>query len=173
MIVHVGFIDGQGRAYDLNFRTMKRRLRGSEGDWDFEPGEAIGGEVSLEAALFLQTERPHLLLRPTSGSAFATDRRLVFVAGDAVERTAEQPTAFNVAIHVPRTAVDYLLRQAGGREVVEVLRSEVREVLESRAELTLRIEAPWVGGGPVVFLFVLRPGKAARGVLSPLRLSSS
>ncbi len=170
--MHLGFLDGQGRAYDLNFRTTKRRFRGAEGEWELEPGEAIGSPVSIEAALFFQTERPHLLLRPTSGTAYATNRRLLFLAGEAVERTADEPTAFNVAIHVPRTAVDHLLREAGGLEVIEVQREEIRDMLESRSELTLRCEARWLGGGdrPATFLLVLRPAKAARQAIGPLRL---
>lgn len=171
MSVHVGFLDGQGRAYDLAFRTTRRRFRDPEGEWELEPGEAVSAETSLEASLFVQRERQHLLMRPTSGAAVATDRRLVFVAGDAVERTAEEPTTFNVAIRVPQTAVDHLLRQAGGREVVEVRREEVREVLESRAELTLRIEAPWIGGpGVATFQLVLGPANAARRAIAPLGL---
>jgi hypothetical protein len=168
--MHLGFMDAQGRAYDLNFRTMKRRLRSLEGDWELEPGEAIGGETSIEAAVFLETERPHLLLRPTSGTAIATDRRLLFVAGTMVDRTADEPTAFNVSIHVPRTAVDHLLREAGGREIVEVRKPEVREVLAARAELTLRAEGPWIGGGTARFLVVLRPAREARAAIAPMGL---
>ena len=167
--MHLGFLDRQGRAYDLTFRTTKRRLRDFDGEWDLEPGEAIAAEVSVEAALFLETEKPHLLMRPTSGTARTTDRRMLFVAGESVERTAEEPTTFNVAIHVPRTAVDYLLREGGGREIVEVRREDVRDRMEARAELTLRIEAQWSGRpGLTTFLLVLRPVKAAREAIAPL-----
>lgn len=168
--MHLGFLDGQGRLYDLNFRTMKRRLRDTEGAWDLAAGEAIGGETSLEVAVFVQTDRPHLLLRPTSGMAVASDRRLIFLAGPSVPRSAEEPTPFQVAIHVPRTAVDHLLRDAGGREVVEVQKTEVREVLEAKAELTLRAQGPWIGGTSAEFLVVLRPANAARRAIAPLGL---
>ncbi len=168
--MHIGFLDAQGRLYDLNFRTLKRRLRDSDGEWDLATGEAISGEVSIEAAMFVETDRPHLLMRPTSGSALTTDRRLIFVAGTSVPRSAEEPTTFQVAIHVPRTAVDHLLREAGGREIVEVRKAEVREVLEAKAELTLRAQGPWIGGSTAGFLVVLRPANAARNAISPLGL---
>lgn len=164
--MHLGFLDAQGRLYDLNFRTMKRRLRGADGEWEVDPGEAIGGEVSVEAAMFVRTERPHLLLRPTSGVALATDRRIVFVAGPSVPRSEEEPITFQVSIQVPRTAVDHLMRDAGGHEVVEVLKSEIREVLEARSELTLRAEGPWFGGRTADFLLVLRPAEAAKRIVS-------
>ena len=167
--MHLGFLDAQGRLYDLNFRTTKRRLRSADGEWDLELGEAIGGDSSIEAALFVETDRPHLLMRPTSGSALTTDRRLIFVAGPSVPRTADEPTTFHVAIHVPRTAVDHLLREAGGREVVEVRREEVRGVLEAKAELSLRAEGPWVGGR-AGFLVILRPLAAARKAIAPFGL---
>ena len=168
----VGFLNGQGRAYDLNFRTLKRRLRDAEGAWETESGESLSGGVSVEAAMFLQTPQPHLLLRPTSGFAVATDRRLVFVAGEDVPRTAEEPTTFNVAIHVPGTAAGQLFEENGGREVVEVRRDEIRGVTESRAELTLRIAAKWIGGAePAEFLLVLRPLAAARQAVASLGLS--
>lgn len=168
----LGFVDGQGRAYDLNFRTLKRRLRDADGAWELEPGETLGGGVPLEAALFVQLPSHHLLLRPTRGTAVASDRRLVFLAQSA-ERTSEAPTAFNVAIHIPRTAVDYLFRETGGSEIVEVRREEIRGTMESRAELTLRVEAPWIGGGSQAapFLLVLRPLAAAQTAVEPLRLS--
>lgn len=169
--MHLGFLDGQGRLYDLNFRTMKRRLRNAEGEWELDPGEAIEAEVSIEAAMFVRTERPHLLLRPTSGTTVTTDRRLVFVAGPSVPRPADEPIAFQVGIHVPRTAVDHLMREAGGREVVEVRKTEVREVLKAQAELTLRTEAPWVGGAPAEFHLVLRPADAAKKAIAPLMAS--
>jgi len=170
--VLVGFLDGQGRAYDLNFRTLKRRLRDADGAWDAEAGETFASGVSVEAAMFLQTPRPHLLLRPTSGTAHTSDGRLLFVAGDRVERTPDEPTTFNVAIRVPRTAVDHLFSDTGGREVVEVRREEIGGVVEARNELTLRVAARWVGGGdaPSEFLLVLRPIAAARRAVEPLRL---
>ena len=168
----VGFLDGQGRAYDLNFRTLKRRLRDADGGWEAEGGESFSAGVSVEAAMFLQTPRSHLLLRPTSGFAVSTDRRLVFVAGEEVSRTAEEPTTFNVTVHVPGTAVGQLFEENGGREVVEVRRDEIRGLMESRAELTLRIAAKWVGGAePAEFLLVLRPLAAAREAIASLGLS--
>ena len=174
MSVLLGFLDGQGRAYDLNFRTLKRRLRDTEGAWELEPNESLGGGVSVEVALFLQTPRTHLLMRPTSGTAYASTRRLVFLAGGEVPRTLEEPTTFNVAIHVPRTAVDHLFREMGGREIVEVRTEEVRDVMEARAELTLKAGAQWLGGGqePAEFLLVGRPAEAARRAIAPLGLSS-
>lgn len=170
--MHLGYVDAPGRLYDLTFRTTKRRLRDREGEWTLEPGEAIGAVGSIEAAVFLGTEPPHLLLRATSGTAYATDRRLWFVAGGDVARTAEEPTAFHVAIRVPPTAVDHLLREAGGREIVEVLRGEIHGIQESRSDVALRLEAPWIGGGDAVaaFRLVLRPRDAARRVLVPLKL---
>jgi len=171
--VLIGFLDGQGRAYDLNFHTLRRRLRDKDGAWETEAGESLSGGVSIEAAMFLQTPRSHLLLRPTSGSAFATDRRLLFVAGDDVPRTPQEPTTFNIAVHVPGTAVGQLFEENGGREVIEVLRDEVRGLTESRAELTLRVASKWIGGGADVaeFLLVLRPLAAARQAIAPLALS--
>ncbi len=166
----LGFLDGRGRAYDLNFRTLKRRLKDAEGNWELEEGETLGGAVSVEAALFLETPRAHLLLRPTGGAAYASDRRLVFVAS-AVERTPDEPTAFNVAIHVPPTAVEFLFRASEGREVVEVRRPEIRETTESGGELALKAEAPWVNGAPAGFRLILRPLAAARDAVRPLRLS--
>jgi len=168
--MNVGFLDGLGRLYDLNFRTTKRRLRGTDGEWELEAGETMGAEVSVETAVFVETDRPHLLMRPTSGSAFTTDRRLIFVAGSSVPRNPEEPTTFNVAIHVPRTAVDHLLREAGGREVVEFRKEEVREVLKAKAELTVHAQGPWLGKGTTGFLVVLRPAEAARKAIAPLRL---
>jgi len=170
--VLLGFLDGQGRGYDLNFRTLKRRLRDAEGNWETEPGETLGAPVSVEAALFWEAERTHLLLRPTGGLAVTSPKRLIFLAGDAVPRTAEEPTTFNVSIHVPPTAVDHLFREMGGRELIEVRREDLRGTMESRAELTLRIEAPWIGGPePATFLLVLRPLAAAREAVAPLGLS--
>ena len=174
MTVLLGFLDGQGRGYDLNFRTLKRRLRDAEGNWETEPGETLGAPVSVEAALFWEAERTHLLLRPTGGLAVTSPKRLIFLAGDAVPRTAEEPTTFNVSIHVPPTAVDHLFREMGGREVLEVRREEIHGTTESRAELALRVQAPWVGGGdkPAAFLAILRPLEAARRTVAPLGLSS-
>ena len=168
----LGFLDGQGRAYDLNFRTLKRRLRDAEGAWETEPGESLAAGVSVETAMFLQTPRTHLLLRPTRGMALASDRRLLFVAGDDVARTPDEPTTFNVAIHVPRTAVDHLFVEMGGREIVEVGRSDMRGVIDAANELTVRIASAWIGGGDAEFLLVLRPVAAARDAIAPLGLSS-
>ena len=166
----LGFLDGQGRAYDLNFRTLKRRIRDADGMWATDAGEALAGEASVEAALFLQTEKPHLLMRPTSGTARASAKRLLFLAAGDVPRTAEEPTTFNVSVHVPPTAVSHLFAEMGGRELLEIRREEIQGSIESRAELTVRLEAHWIGGGdrPVPFLLVLRPSVAARRAIAPL-----
>jgi hypothetical protein len=166
----IGFLDGQGRLYDLNFRTTKRRLRDLDGEWDLGTGEAIGAEVSLEAAVFVETDRPRLLMRPTSGSALATNRRLIFVAGPSVPRSAEEPTTFQVSIQVPRTAVDHLLREGGGREIVGLRKEEIRGTLQAKAELTLRAQSAWIGGSTAEFLVVLRPANAAKQAIAPLGL---
>lgn len=170
--MHLGYVDAQGRLYDLTFRATKRRLRDREGDWVLEPGEAVPSMERIEAALFLGAGPPHLLLKPTAGSVYATDRRMWFVAGDGVERTPEEPTAFQVSIRVPPTAVDHLLRAVGGREVVELLLGEIRQTQESRSDVTLEVEAPWIGGGDAAaaFRLVLRPRDAALRILGPLRL---
>ena len=168
----LGFLDGTGRAYDLTFGTLKRRLRDAEGQWELDPGESLSAGVSVEAALFLTTPRPHLLLRPTSGTAHASDRRLVFLAARDVDRTPEEPTRFNVGIHAPPTAVEHLFQERGGCEVVEVPRNEIRNTVEARGEMTLEVEARWMGGGnaPAQFALVLRPLAPARRVLEPLHL---
>jgi len=167
----LGFLDGQGRTYDLTFGTLKRRLWDGDGAWHAELGETVGGGVSVEAAMFVQTPKSHLLLRPTSGTAHASDRRLVFLAAEDAERTPDEPTRFNVAIHAPPTAVDHLFRERGGREVLEIPRPEFHGLLESRAELTARIEAEWMGGQTATFLLILRPLSAGREAVAPLRLS--
>lgn len=169
----LGFLDGQGRAYDLTFGTLKRRVKDAEGNWELEAGESLSAGISVECALFLQTPRPHLILRPTSGTVCASAKRLVFLAANDVERTSEEPTRFNVAIHAPPTAVDHLFRAQDGRELLEIRREEIRGSMESRAELTLQVEARWMGGGnaPASFALVLRPRATAREALAPLALS--
>ncbi len=168
----VGFLDAEGRAYDLTFGTLKRRLRDADGAWAVGDGETLGGEIPVEGALFLQVPTKHPLLRPTEGAALASERRLLFLAAPGGERTLEEPTRFNVAVRAPPMAVDQLFR-AGGREVVEFERKEVLGVLESRGDLTLRLRAHWIGGGaqPATFAFVLGPLAAARAAVAPLGLS--
>ena len=173
MSVLLGFLDGQGRAYDLTFGTLKRRMKDAEGNWELDGDESLSSGVSVECALFLQTPRPHLILRPTSGLAHASARRLVFVAAKDLERTPEEPTRFNVAIYAPRTAVEHLFRAQEGRELVEIGREEIRGTTESRAELTLQLAARWMGSGTedATFTLILRPRTAARNAVAPLRLS--
>lgn len=169
--MHLGFVDGQGRVYDLTFRTTKRRIRDAGGEWTLEPGEAIGASIAVWAEMFLGDEqRP--LLRATPGTAFATDRRLLFLAGDAVERTPEEPTAFRVSIRASGAAVDHLFRKAGGREVVEVRKADVKDRLETNEGITLRIEAPWLGKAEehATFLLGLRPASAAHQAVAPIGL---
>ena len=167
----LGFLDMHGRAYDLTFGTLKRRLWDEEGDWEREPGETLGDAVSVECALFLQTPKSHLLLRPTGGTSRASDRRLVFLAGEHAERNPEEPTRFNVAVRAPPTAVDHLFRERGGREIVEIRRAEVRAFLESREELTLQVEAAWMLSGTAQFLLIVRPLRAGREAVARLGLS--
>lgn len=168
----VGFLDAEGRAYDLTFGTLKRRLRDADGAWAVGDEETLGAEVPVEGALFLQVPTKHLLLRPTEGVARTSDRRLLFLAASGRERTPEEPTRFNVAVRAPPMAVDQLFR-AGGREVVEFERKEVVGTLASRSDLTLRLQAHWMGGGakPATLHFVLGPLAAARAAVAPLGLS--
>lgn len=169
--MHLGFVDGKGRTYDLSFRTTKRRLWDADGDWVLEPGEKLSAPHPLEASVVLEGNPPRLLMRPTTGTARSSERRLVFLAGDDVERSPEDPTTFQVAIHVPPTAVDHLLREAGGREVLEVRREDIRALQTARGEVLLRADDRSLDPKAVTSLqFALRPADAARAVLAPLRL---
>jgi hypothetical protein len=167
----VGFVDAVGRVYDLTFRSVRRRLFDRDGDLYLAGEEAIvaEGRIAVEMATEQRGSKVPLLAM-TDGEGVATTRRVLFLSDTTAARTPETPTRFNIPITVPFTAVQHLLLEAGGREMIELLRGEIESVRSAGPALvvTVRTRKPWNPEEVAPFWLKATPRSMADALFRPV-----
>lgn len=167
----MGFVDGDGRKYDLNFRTLRTRLLDEDGDVVLEEGEILEGRAPCEAEAsvrFATKSLPFLLCAP--GELTATDRRFLFVVGPEARRPAGQFTFLNVVLPLHPRAVESFFTAQGGREYLEFMRDDVIVAHDARGgiEVELRGPAPGRPAETATYVATFAPAAATREVLDTL-----
>ena len=166
-----GFVDGRGRKYDLNFRTLRVRLVDDAGEIVLADGESATARVACEAEASVRLESkslPFLLRAP--GELTATSRRFVFVVAADAPRPAGQIALLNVKLPLHPDAISGFFQDQGGREYLEF---SAADVITSRGgprgiEVELHGPSPGKPEEKATYVAIFSPGSAAREALEDL-----
>lgn len=141
-----GFVDGRGRKYDLNFRTLRIRLVDDEGDVALAEGEVPTSSASCEAEASVRLgpkSVPFLLRCP--GELTATSRRFVFVVAREAQRPAGQVSLLNVKLPLHPDAIESFFHDQGGREYLEFSAADIVTAKDVRGGIELEVRGPAPG----------------------------
>lgn len=135
----LGYVDGNDRVYDLNFATLKLRLRleGSGGTTQILFSQPTGtGEVAYRvlaeaeataSAAMDHAGHPVPLLRPVPGRLHRHEAGVLFLAEPRV-RDPEDPGFFLVKTRAMLSAVKFFFEEQGGRELISIPQDEILRV---------------------------------------------
>ena len=166
-----GFVDGRGRKYDLNFRTLRTRLLDEEGQILLAEGEALGARATCEAEAsvrFAGKSFPFLLRAP--GELTTTARRFVFVVAPNAQRPAGQVSLLNVKLPLHADAIESFFHEQGGLEYIEIGIDDVIVAREMRGGIEVEVRGPAPGrpNETATYLATFSPATAAREVFEDL-----
>lgn len=146
-----GFVDGRGRAYGVDFRTLRLSLTDGEGMLLTGPGEAVRVQVGASLSMDIAGPKSVPFLRQVRGEFTATTARVVFLAAPGLPRT-EPYTFLNVALPLHPSAIEHFFTVQGGREFVQFGKEDVESSASAGAALELVLKGPAPG----------RPAEVAR-----------
>jgi len=134
----LGYIDREDRAYDLNFATLRLKIRvephggGGTGTVVFAPSRGaeptafrILGEAGATANVSMNHGGHRIpLLRPVEGRLYRHERGLFFIAEPA-KRSPEDPTYYLVKLQALPSAVQFFFEDQQGTELISIPSDEV------------------------------------------------
>jgi hypothetical protein len=178
----LGYLDKEDRAYDLNFATLRLRIRietepskgssvsfarvGEEGGARYR----IVREGTVTAAVAMDHGGHSIpLLRPVLGHLYRHERGLLFVA-DPPKRDPEDPTFFLVKLRAMPTAVKFFFEDQEGTELVSIPDDEVIgvESRDSAAVVSVSAASLALPNEKLSYAFELTPRKAVSTLLEGL-----
>lgn len=150
----LGYVDSDDRIYDLNFATLRLRVR-------IEPDEKGSGSriafsqvagrgaaayrVLVDADASAEVSMDHdghrvPLLRPVEGHLYRHEAGLLFLASPA-RRDPEDPGFFLVKLRAMPSAVKFFFEDQEGREMVSIPRDEVLRTEREKGGITVYVSA--------------------------------
>jgi hypothetical protein len=140
----LGYVDVEDRIYDLNFATLRLRVRleavagKSESRVTFSQVAGSGaasyrvlGETDASAEVSMDHDGHRIpLLRPVEGHLYRHEGGLLFFASPA-RRDPDDPGFFLVKLRAMPSAVQYFFDDQQGREMISIPHDEI---LRSEAE---------------------------------------
>ena len=148
----LGYVDADDRVYDLNFATLKLRMRvesegGSTRILFSDPRGAgqIAFRVQAEAGVAASAAMDHdghpvPLLRPVDGTLYRHEGGLLFVAEPA-SRDPEDPGFYLVKTRAMLTAVKFFFEDQGGRELISIPTEDVLRIESTPERATVFVSA--------------------------------
>jgi len=183
----LGYVDKEDRIYDLNFATLRLRVRLEAGEKGAAPrvvfsqiagAGAASYAVLTEADATAEVSMDHdghriPLLRPVEGHLYRHEAGLLFFASPS-QRDPDDPGFFLVKLRAMPSAVRFFFDDQEGREMISIPKDEI---LRSEAEgtgITVYVSAANVALPKEKISYAVQLGPAARvqSVLSDLAPSS-
>ncbi|HYT01034.1 MAG TPA: hypothetical protein VEO20_10270 [Thermoplasmata archaeon] len=150
----LGYVDSDDRIYDLNFATLRLRVRIEAGEKG-EPSRiafsqiAGGGAASYrilgEADATAEVSMDHdgqrvPLLRPVDGHAYRHEKGVIFFAAPTT-RDPEDPGYFLVKLRAMPSAVKFFFEDQEGRELISIPQDEILRTAEEGGGITVFVSA--------------------------------
>ena len=183
----LGYLDKDDRAYDLNFATLKIKIRvetegsGGKPRIAFYPGGsavptsyAVLGEADVTLGVSMDHAGDRVpLLRPVEGHLYRHERGLLFLA-TPTKRDPEDPTFFLVKLRAMPSAVKFFFEDQEGTELVSIPADEVLQVQRAQRDATVFVSAANVALPKEKLAYAVEVGPAASAMplLDRLPMSS-
>ena len=183
----LGYLDAEDRAYDLNFATLRMKIRigpvapSRESQVVFAPtGGAersyrLLGEAEATASVSMDHDG-HLvpLLRPVEGRLHRHERGLLFIAAPP-KRDPEDPSYFLVKLRAMPSAVKYFFEDQEGTEIVSIPADEILRIAEAGESLRIHVSAANIAlpKEKLAYAVDLGPATRMRPLLEGMPLSLS
>lgn len=149
----LGYLDSEDRAYELNFATLRMRIReeavpggGSQVVFAQSEGKAsrayrVLAEVSATASVAMDYGGDLVpLLRPVAGRLLRLEKSVLFLAEPA-SRDPGEPSFFLVNVGAMPSAVQHFFEEREGREIVSIPDDEVLRVSADKDGVTVSVSA--------------------------------
>lgn len=169
----LGYVDADDRIYDLNFATLRLRVRveavesGSGNRITFSQvagSGAAGYRVLEEADATVEVSMDHdghrvPLLRPVEGHVYRHEGGILFIAQPAA-RDPEDPGFFLVKLRAMPSAVRFFFEDRQGREMVSIPEDEILRTREERDAIAVFVSAANVAlpKEKIAYAVQFRPG---------------
>lgn len=177
----LGYVDVEDRIYDLNFATLRLRVRveaatGEEGLRVTFSQVAGAGSASYrildEADATAEVSMDHdgkrvPLLRPVEGHLLGHEAGLLFFATPA-HRDPDDPGFFLVKLRAMPSAVRYFFEDQEGREMISVPRDEILRIEKEGDGITVYVSAANVAlpKEKIAYAVQLKPASRVEHLLS-------
>jgi hypothetical protein len=150
----LGYVDVQDRMYDLNFATLRLRVRvgpgptppGSRVTFSQVAGEGATSyrvirEADTTAEAFMDHDGHRVpLLRPVDGHLYRHEAGLLFFASPG-ERDPEDPGFFLVKLRAMPSAVRFFFEDQEGREMISIPNDEILRQEKEGDGITVYVSA--------------------------------
>lgn len=181
----LGYLDAEDRAYDLNFATLRMKIRiesagpsgGTQVVFSRTGGEErsyrLFGEADVTASVSMDHDG-HLvpLLRPVEGHLHRHERGLLFIAAPS-KRDPEEPSYFLVKLRAMPSAVEYFFEDQEGTEIVSIPADEILRIAEVGDSLMVSVSAANIAlpKEKLAYSVELRPTARLRSLFEGMSLS--
>jgi len=183
----LGYVDKEDRIYDLNFATLRLRVRLEAGEKGAAPrvvfsqiagAGAASYAVLTEADATAEVSMDHdghriPLLRPVEGHLYRHEAGLLFFASPS-QRDPDDPGFFLVKLRAMPSAVQFFFDDQEGREMISIPKDEILRSEPEGDGITVYVSAANVALPKEKISYAVQLGPAARvqSVLSDLAPSS-
>jgi hypothetical protein len=171
----LGYVDVEDRIYDLNFATLRLRVRvepeesGSGSRVAFSQVAGAGTasyKVLMETDATAEVSMDHdgkrvPLLRRVEGHLYRHEAGLLFIAAPA-ERDPEDPGFFLVKLRAMPSAVHYFFEDQEGREMISIPNDEILRTEPEGEGITFYVSAANVALPKEKIAYAVQLGPAAR-----------
>jgi hypothetical protein len=179
----LGYVDSEDRIYDLNFATLRLRVRvdapapKEPATVTFSPVAGAGAasyrildetDATVEASMDHDGKRVHLL-RPVEGHLYRHEAGLLFFAEPA-QRNPEDPGFFLVKLRAMPSAVRFFFEDQQGREMISIPRDEILRTENKADEISVYVSAANVAlpKEKIAYAIQLRPVARVQRLLADL-----
>ena len=177
----LGYVDVEDRIYDLNFATLRLRVRlepegsGSGTRVVFSQVAASGaasykvlGETDATAEVSMDHDGKRVpLLRQVEGHLYRHEAGLLFLAAPG-KRDSDDPGFFLVKLRAMPSAVRYFFEDQEGREMISIPNDEILRSEPEGEGITFYVSAANVALPKEKIAYAVQLGPAARvGPLAP------
>ncbi|MGI0149037.1 MAG: hypothetical protein ACREDF_05850 [Thermoplasmata archaeon] len=177
----LGYVDSEDRIYDLNFATLRMRVRvesGPAASGDrimFSQVAGAGaasyrvlGEIDVSAEVSMDHDGHRVpLLRPVEGHLYRHEAGLLFFASPT-QRDPEDPGFFLVKLRAMPSAVRFFFEDREGREMISIPQDEILRTEEEADGITVYVSAASVAlpKEKIAYAVQLRPAERVAPLLS-------
>lgn len=183
----LGYVDKEDRIYDLNFATLRLRVR-IEAGVAGQPSRVVFSQVAGagaasyaiigEADAFAEVSMDHdgkriPLLRAVEGQLYRHEAGLLFFASPA-KRDPEDPGFFLVKLRAMPSAVKFFFEDQEGREMISIPRDEVLRVEREGDGFTVYVSAANVAlpKEKIAYAVQVRPASKVQPLVASLATSA-